>query len=56
MKDETILKCGSLIAGLAIVETALILGVDGAALALGSALLGVGTGYTIKSIRNGKVE
>jgi len=56
MKDETIIKCGSIIAGLVIVETALLMNVDGAAMVLGGGLLGVPVGYAIKAVKNGKSE
>jgi len=56
MKDETWIKVGSMVAGLCIVETALVLGVDGAVIALGAGLLGVPVGYAVKAAKNGKSE
>jgi len=55
-KDETWIKVGSMVAGLCIVETALVLGVDGAVIALGAGLLGVPVGYAVKAAKNGKSD
>lgn len=43
-KDDTWIKLGSMVAGVVIVETCLILGVDGAGFLIGGGLLGVPIG------------
>ena len=44
MKDATWLRLSALAVGLVLIETALVLGVDGTAMLLGGAALGVGLG------------
>jgi len=47
MEDKTKISLASIVAGLMIVETAMVVGVDGAILALGAAIIGAGVGVPI---------
>lgn len=47
MDSGTIIKLASIAAGVVIIETALIMGVDGAAMLMGGALLGIPAGAGI---------
>jgi hypothetical protein len=54
MNDENLLKLTSIAAGLVIVETCLVLGVDGAGMLIGGTLLGVPIGAGIQKHRSRK--
>ena len=47
MNDKTIVSLAAIAAGVTIMETALIFGVDGAAIASGAAIIGAGIGVPI---------
>lgn len=47
MNDKTIVSLAAIVAGCAIMETALVMGVDGAAIASGAAIIGAGIGVPI---------
>ena len=54
MNDETIMKLGSMIAGLMIIETCLIMGVDGAGMLIGGSLVGITVGSAYQSVKDRK--
>jgi len=49
MKDDTWVKLGSIVAGTIIVETCLVLGVDGAGMLIGGTLLGLPVGAGVQA-------
>ena len=56
MNDKTTISLAAIVAGLAIVETAMVVGVDGAILAMGAAIIGAGVGIPIGYTVGKKVE